>query len=122
MFHLSHKHVVPIAQRPRRTQSIPSRLVLFFLLLAFPCQSFGLTNPQSSARPPLQLSSEDQSFLEDLERRSFRYFWEEADPNTGLVPDRARTDGSPLDENHRNVASSAATGFGLTGLCIAADH
>src|SRR5689334_17508673 len=31
-------------------------------------------------------------------------------------------DGSPLDENHQNVASIAATGFGLTSLCIAADR
>jgi hypothetical protein len=31
-------------------------------------------------------------------------------------------DGSPLDENHRDVASIAATGFGLTGLCIAANR
>jgi len=69
-----------------------------------------------------QLTSEDQQFLEDLERRSFQYFWAEADPDTGLVPDRARMDGATLDENHRNVASIAATGFGLTGLCIAADR
>ena len=120
MFHFSHRHVVPVGQRTRRTHSITPRLVL--LLLAFPCQDFSFANPQLRAEPPLQLSSEDQSFLEDLQRRSFRYFWEEADPNTGLVPDRARTDGSPLDENHHNVASTAATGFGLTGLCIAADH
>lgn len=63
-----------------------------------------------------------QSFLDDLQQRSFRYFWEQADPQTGLVPDRARMDGSPLDENHQNVASIAATGFGLTSLCIAADR
>jgi hypothetical protein len=31
-------------------------------------------------------------------------------------------DGSPLDANHQNVASIAATGFGLTALCIAADR
>ena len=30
------------------------------------------------------------------QQRSFRYFWEQADPQTGLVPDRARMDGSPL--------------------------
>jgi len=73
-------------------------------------------------RPSPKLTSEDQQFLEDLERRSFQYFWEEGDPDTGLVSDRARMDGSTLDENHRNVASIAATGFGLTGLCIAADR
>jgi hypothetical protein len=64
----------------------------------------------------------DDAFINDLQQRSFRYFWEQADPNTGLVPDRARMDGSPLDENHQNVASIAATGFGLTSLCIAADR
>jgi hypothetical protein len=69
-----------------------------------------------------KLSHQDELFLEDLQRRSFRYFWEQADPQTGLVPDRARMDGSPLDENHRNVASIAATGFGLTALCIAAER
>ncbi|MDQ5845393.1 MAG: hypothetical protein M3539_08875 [Acidobacteriota bacterium] len=31
-------------------------------------------------------------------------------------------DGSALPESHRNVASIAATGFGLTGLCIAAER
>lgn len=31
-------------------------------------------------------------------------------------------DASPLDATHQNVASIAATGFGLTSLCIAADR
>src|SRR6202007_722478 len=74
--------------------------------------SFGLTTAQT------RFSSQDQDFLDDLEHRSFQYFWEQADPSTGLVPDRARIDGSPLDVDHQNVASTAATGFGLTALCI----
>jgi hypothetical protein len=69
-----------------------------------------------------KISRGDELFLEDLQHRSFNYFWEQADPQTGLVPDRARMDGSALDENHRNVTSIAATGFGLTALCIAADR
>jgi hypothetical protein len=44
------------------------------------------------------------SFIEDLQQRSFRYFWEQADPQTGLVPDRARIDGSSLPESHAGVA------------------
>ena len=68
------------------------------------------------------LPESDDAFLEDLSHRSFRYFWDQADPHTGLVLDRARTDGSPLDESHRHVASIAATGFGLTALCIAAER
>ena len=81
----------------------------------------------SLAEPPLPskqgpLSPADHTFLEDLQQRSFRYFWEQADPETGLVADRARTDASALDENHRNVGSIASTGFGLTALCIAAER
>lgn len=69
-----------------------------------------------------RLSASDEEFLEDLSRRSFQYFLEQTDDRTGLVLDRARTDGSIHDENHRNTASIAATGFGLTALCIAAER
>lgn len=69
-----------------------------------------------------KLTREDEAFLEDLEQRSFNYFWEQANQHTGLVPDRARIDGSSLDENHRNVASIAATGFGLTAICIGVER
>lgn len=64
-------------------------------------------------------ASPNDAFVEDLSRRSFRYFWEAADPNTGLVFDRFRTNGTPSPPSI-NVASIAATGFGLSALCIAA--
>ena len=100
------------------------------LLLLFAWSSVVIPRSTSASTPtPLQpfqtaykLSPQDDLFLEDLERRSFQYFWDQADPRTGLVPDRARMDGSPLEESHRNVASIAATGFGLTALCIAAER
>ncbi len=71
-----------------------------------------------SATATPRLAREDEAFLEDLSRRAFRYFQEQADPRTGLVLDRARTDGGPVN----GVASIAATGFGLTGWCIAAER
>ena len=70
----------------------------------------------------LPVAAQQTAFIDDLQQRSFRYFWEQADPQTGLVPDRARIDGSTLPESHANVASIAATGFGLSSLCIAADR
>jgi hypothetical protein len=71
---------------------------------------------------PALAAPSQEAFLDDLQKRSFDYFWEQADPQTGLVPDRARIDGSSLPASHQNVASIAATGFGLTSLCIAADR
>jgi hypothetical protein len=69
-----------------------------------------------------RLSPEDDAFLEDLSRRSFQYFLDHADPSTGLVLDRARASGEAHAEGHpsHRIASSAATGFGLTALCVGA--
>jgi hypothetical protein len=97
------------------------RSYLSIVLLLAVCLA-AAPRPLQSAQTPARFSATDEQFLEDLEQRSFHYFWDQADARTGLVPDRARTDGSPLDQNHQNVGSIAATGFGLTALCIAAER
>jgi hypothetical protein len=65
--------------------------------------------------PPATFAPEDEQFLDDLEHTSFLYFWEQANPQTGLIKDRcnARTTDTGL------VGSIASTGFGLTAICIA---
>jgi hypothetical protein len=78
--------------------------------------------PPRAARAAYVLSAADDALLEDLSRRSFRFFWEHADPQTGIVRDRARTDGTPTTGNARDVGSIASVGFGLSGLCIAAER
>lgn len=62
------------------------------------------------------LRSADRALLDELARGAFRFFTEAAHPRSGQVLDRRRADGGP---ETRRVASIAATGFGLTGLCIA---
>jgi hypothetical protein len=64
-----------------------------------------------------RFTRDEDSFLEELERACFQFFWEQVNPYTGLVKDRSQAGGPDA----RNVASIAATGFGLTALCIA-DH
>ena len=57
----------------------------------------------------------ENAFLEEVQRASFRFFWENVNPYAGLVKDRCQANGPDA----RDVASIAATGFGLTALCIA---
>jgi hypothetical protein len=52
-------------------------------------------------------------FLTDLEQRTFRFFWETANPNNGLIPDRYPTP---------SFASIAAVGFGLTAYPIGVER
>jgi hypothetical protein len=67
-------------------------------------------------RPLTQVSKQADALLDDLEGRGCDFFYNEASPKTGLVRDRAPAAGRSLSR----VASIAATGFGLTAMCIAA--
>jgi hypothetical protein len=72
------------------------------------------------ADDPWKASKDDDAFLDDLERQGCLFFWEQGSPKTGQVLDRARNDLAG-GRDPRRMASIAATGFGLTALCIA-DH
>lgn len=82
--------------------------------------ALGQLLPRSfGAPPPGPLSPDDDAFLDELERAAFRYFWEQADPTTGLVKDRCNVRAAT---DNTTVASIAATGFGLTALAIGAER
>ncbi|MGQ0836038.1 MAG: glucoamylase family protein [Gammaproteobacteria bacterium] len=68
----------------------------------------GLASCQSA--PP---STEATDFLEDLEERTFRFFWDTTNTANGLVPDRYPTP---------SFSSIAAVGFGLTAYPIGVER
>lgn len=76
-------------------------------------QTFPAPCPASSL-PVVMLAPEDDQLLEELEHACFQFFWEQANPETGLVKDRFKVRGPDTTI----VASIAATGFGLTAICI----
>ena len=68
---------------------------------------------------PAGVMASQPDFLEDLSHRSFAYFLDHSDPLTGLVLDRAPFDGSVTKNN---MASIAATGFGITAFVSGAEN
>jgi hypothetical protein len=60
-------------------------------------------------------SGTDDQLLEEICKGAFQFFWEQADPGTGQIKDRAFASGG---NDKRPVSSIASTGFGLTALCI----
>ena len=88
--------------------------------LSRPFSAFGQSpvrpSPPRTAAPASPFSAEDEQLLDDLEHLSCCYFFEQASPETGLVKDRCNARKAATDNTI--VASIAATGFGLTALCI----
>ncbi len=67
---------------------------------------------QPDARPRPEPKALDP-LVADLEERTFRFFWETANPANGLIPDRFPTP---------TFASIAAVGFGLTAYPIGVER
>lgn len=55
----------------------------------------------------------DAAFLDDLQRRTFDFFWETAPAENGLTPDRWPS---------KSASSIAAVGFGLTAYCVGVER
>jgi len=64
------------------------------------------------------LSDEDLAFLDEMEHSACLFFCEQVDPATGQVLDRASSKNPTGALGTQFVSSIAATGFGLTALCI----
>ncbi|GAC1517173.1 MAG: glucoamylase family protein [Gemmatimonadaceae bacterium] len=69
----------------------------------------GVTAPIVVAGP----TPADASLLDDVERRTFRWFWDLTPPTTGLTPDRAPT---------QSFSSIAAIGFALTAYPVGVER
>jgi hypothetical protein len=74
------------------------------------------TKPRAARPGPF--SQADDQFLNEMEKANFLFFWEQANPKTGLVKDRCNV----RNPDNGTVGSIAATGFGLTALCIGASR
>src|SRR6185369_1725862 len=74
------------------------------------------TEPMHAPAPPAQAARMDRPvppLVQDLERRTFDYFWERANPRNGLVPDRWPTP---------SFSSIAAVGFGLSAYGVGVER
>jgi hypothetical protein len=71
--------------------------------------AFTMNGNMAFAGNPDFVNGSKKFSLDDLQYRTFRYFWDLADSVSGLIPDRAPT---------KSFSSIAATGFGLTSYIV----
>ena len=74
---------------------------------------------KSRALSPAQLAAlPDEELLEQVQRQTFRFFWEGGHPVSGLAADRRSTPNAPIDD----LAAVGGTGFGLMSIIVAVER
>ena len=75
--------------------------------------------PAASAPSPAALARlPNDELLDAVQRRTFRFFWDGADPTTSLAPDRLRTRDRKLEE----PVTMGGSGFGVMALIVAIER
>ena len=69
--------------------------------------------------PPNQVRDtlSDEALLDTVQRQTLKYFWEYAEPNSGLARERYHPDGDyPRDDEH--IVTTGGGGFGLMAIVV----
>ena len=63
----------------------------------------------------------DQQLLDTVQYQTFQYFWDGADPNSGMARERIHLDGV-YPENDQNVVTLGGSGFGLMAILVGVER
>lgn len=88
---------------------------LFILMVLYAC---GSGSPKTQTEKS-QLS--DEQLLDSIQYRTFQYFWDGAEPTSGMACERIHTDGI-YPENDQSVVTSGGSGFGVMAIIVAIDR
>ncbi|MCC8132649.1 MAG: beta-glucosidase [Tannerellaceae bacterium] len=94
-------------------------LLTSLLILFTGCKQSHL--PVSEETPRTRNLLTDEALLDSVERRTFLYFWEGAEPNSGLARERFHVD-DVYPENDKHVVTSGGSGFGIMTMIAGIDR
>jgi hypothetical protein len=89
-------------------------LVIFILTAS--CANSEKKTSQSTQKDSL-VNISDDSLLNLVQYRTFQYFWDGAEPVSGMARERIHIDGMYPD-NDKNVITSGGSGFGLMAILV----
>lgn len=92
--------------------------VLLTVFTFFGCGSYG-DKPNESAvvkSPVAKLT--DEELIDLVQKQTFAYFWDYAEPNSGLARERYHPDGI-YPENDAHIVTTGGSGFGLMAIVSA---
>jgi hypothetical protein len=89
--------------------------LIFFLLLCFSCQNQSQPVQAEGQQSANKLSNEELFDL--VQKQTFQYFWDGAEPVSGMACERIHTDGD-YPQNDQAVVTSGGSGFGVMAILV----
>lgn len=86
--------------------------VYYFLILALLAGCSGSQKQEGES-----LAIADDSLLTKVQYQTFQYFWDNAEPTSGLAPERTHMDGV-YPQNDKHVVTTGGSGFGLMAILV----
>lgn len=87
---------------------------LFFLVILAACNNAPKDTAATNAD---SLTVSDQQIFDEVQKTTFQYFWEGAEPNSGLARERFHVDGI-YPENDKHIITSGGGGFGVMAILV----
>jgi hypothetical protein len=94
---------------------------LFLLLINVTCLNSSGNKKDNSGSDTNPVLISDDSLLTLVQYRTFQYFWDGAEPVSGMARERFHIDGLYPD-NDMNVVTSGGTGFGVMAILVGIDR
>ena len=102
-------------------KNLRSYILLVSIVVVVNCCSGNKGKPIVSDSSSGTKTLSDDSLLTLVEYRTFQYFWDGAEPNSGMARERFHIDGV-YPENDRNVVTTGGSGFGLMAILVGIDR
>ncbi len=94
----------------------------FILIILVLVRCSGNSDKSKSKNDPSEFQKiSDDSLLTLVQYRTFQYFWNGAEPNSGMARERIHVDGI-YPENDMNIVTSGGTGFGLMSILVGVER
>ncbi len=100
-----------------------------FLLNILSLLLFGCNNKKEEKKYKIQETSEknidkqssDEELLNRIQKQTINYFWEGAEPNSGMARERIHMD-DVYSESPKNIVTTGGSGFGLMAILVGVER
>ena len=89
--------------------------LLLITFTFFSCGSNADKPKEDATENTSEVKLTDEQLLDVVQKQTFKYFWDYAEPNSGLARERFHPDGN-YPENDANIVTTGGSGFGLMAI------